>query len=114
MGNPQNFANIDKLENMQHTFSIYSPGIFYFPHLERLVQVIDGVACTRWWRGGAGSSESAPCGTTPTYPVSAARRVPLGQRAVGDVARVPNRTTWPARPNPPKTGYTTPPELFFH
>ena len=36
MGNPQNLANIDKLENMQHTFSIYIPGLFNFPHLQSL------------------------------------------------------------------------------
>ena len=36
MRNPQNLANIDKLENLQRKFSKFIPGLFNFPHLERL------------------------------------------------------------------------------
>ena len=62
---------------------------------------IDGVTCTRWWRGGAGSSESTPRGTTPTYPASAAsgekspRRRGRGQSAKPDQMAGP--TQFPAR-----------------
>ena len=62
---------------------------------------IDGVACTWWWRGGAGSSESAPRETTPTYPVSAAsgekspRRRGRGQSAKPD--QMAGSTQFPAR-----------------
>ena len=36
MGNPQNLANIDKLENERCKFSKYILGLFNFLHLERL------------------------------------------------------------------------------
>ena len=67
---------------------------------------------------GGGAEERSPRNqllAERLQPTLSPRRLERNHRAVGDVARVPNRTKWPARPNPPTTGYTTlhPQSCFF-